>query len=122
MDVRKQTGHDGETAAASFLQKKGVRILLTNYRCRFGEIDIIGSVVEHGETYFVAFEVKTRKNERAGSGTEAVDLRKQRKICRTFDYFRMQYRLPEETPARFDVVEVDRSLNCTWYQNAFDYS
>ena len=42
MDIRKQAGQNGETVAAAFLEKEGVRILMRNFRCKFGEIDLIG--------------------------------------------------------------------------------
>ena len=34
-------GQIGENAAADVLRAKGYRILKQNYRCRYGEIDII---------------------------------------------------------------------------------
>jgi putative endonuclease len=36
-----RTGKRGEDLAAASLEKAGYRILERNYRCRFGEIDII---------------------------------------------------------------------------------
>ena len=49
------------------------------------------------------------------------DWRKQRKICRVFDYFRMKHRLDDYVPVRFDVVEVDSAYRCHWIKNAFEY-
>ena len=39
---KRTEGQKYEDAAAAFLEKHGVRILDRNFRCRFGEIDIIG--------------------------------------------------------------------------------
>lgn len=117
MDRRKQAGQNGETVAASFLEKEGVRILMRNFRCKFGEIDLIAKEND----YFLIVEVKMRTSQRQGSGCEAVDRRKQRKICRTYDYFRMKYQISEYVPVRFDVVEVDKEDHCRWIQNAFEY-
>ncbi len=54
---KREIGAAYEEAAAVFLEKKGVRILERNFRCRQGEIDLIG---RDGE-YLVFFEVKSGK-------------------------------------------------------------
>lgn len=117
MDWRKSLGADGEAAAAAFLSERGVHILMRNFRCRFGEIDIIA---KEGCCYLVV-EVKTRKRRRHGFPAESVDFRKQLKICRVYDYFRMRYNLSDDAPMRFDVIEVDSMLQCRWIKNAFEY-
>ena len=117
MDVRKKTGKLGETAAAAFLERQGGRILERNFRSRFGEIDLIGV----DGPYLAVIEVKTRRDQGSGLGAEAVDLRKQQKICSTFNYYRMKRRLTDFVPVRFDVVEVDTDSNCRWIKNAFEY-
>ena len=114
MDRRKLTGQLGETVAAAFLQEQGVVILRRNYRCRFGEIDLIG---RDGHT-LVIIEVKARKK---GAGAQAVDLRKQKRICATLTWFRMKERIPEYVPVRFDVIEVDGAMKRRWIRNAFEY-
>jgi putative endonuclease len=49
-------GVSGERHAEQYLVSIGARILARNFRCRFGELDL---VVEH-EGDLVAVEVKTR--------------------------------------------------------------
>lgn len=117
MTERKERGRTGETAAASFLEKQGVQIIYRNYRCRYGEIDLIG----RERDCLLIVEVKMRKSYRQGRPCEAVDWRKQRKICRVYDYFRMKHRLDDYIPVRFDVVEVDSACHCHWIKNAFEY-
>ena len=114
---RKEQGRAGETAAASFLEKQGVSVLERNFFCRSGEIDLIG---REGDTLLIV-EVKMRTDNRQGSPCEAVDTRKQKKLCRVFDYYRMKHRLDEYVPVRFDVVEVDSQYHCRWIKNAFEY-
>ena len=46
---------------------------------------------------------------------------KQKRICYTFNYYRMQRRLAENTAVRFDVIEVDKDFRCHWIQNAFEF-
>ena len=116
-DRRKRYGDQGEIAAAAFLEEAGVRILQKNFRCRYGEIDLIGW---DGYSYLV-LEVKYRYSSDFGEASEAVDYRKQQKICLTFDYYRMKKQLDEFTPVRFDIVEVDRYGRCRWLKDAFNY-
>ena len=52
----KRIGTLGEELAGIMLQEKGYKILAKNFRCRYGEIDIIAS--KNGVLAFV--EVKTR--------------------------------------------------------------
>lgn len=117
MNGRKEAGRLGETAAAYFLEENGVRILMYNFSCRWGEIDLIG---KEGKVLLIV-EVKQRKGQKQGQPCEAVDVRKQKKICRTFDYFRMKYGMDDYVPVRFDVVEVDAAFQCRWIKNAFEY-
>jgi putative endonuclease len=72
--IRKQTGNKGEDLAADYLVAAGYRIVGRNYRCPFGEIDI---VAEEGKT-LVFVEVKSRRNDAYGSPQTAVGLEKQR--------------------------------------------
>ncbi|MBR5047084.1 MAG: YraN family protein [Eubacterium sp.] len=116
-DRRKRYGDQGEIAAAAFLEKAGVRILQKNFRCRYGEIDLIG----WDGHYYLVLEVKYRTGSGAGEASEAVDYPKQRKICLTFNYYRMKNRLDDFTPVRFDIVEVDRYGSCHWIKNAFEF-
>lgn len=117
MRDQKQKGWTGETVAAAFLEQKGIRILLRNFRCRYGEIDLVG----RDGRYLIIIEVKMRSGAGQGLPCEAVDWRKQKKICRTLDYLRGRYRLVEDVPIRFDVVEVDADLKCRWIRHAFEY-
>ena len=91
-----------EQQAAEFLKEKGYQILTANFRSRYGEIDL---VARQGK-YLVFVEVKYRKDIRGGHPLEAVNLSKQRKICRTAEYYCLRYGYGEETPCRFDVIGI----------------
>ena len=104
-----------EQLAAEFLEEKGYRILERNFRCRQGEIDIIAADRE----YLVFLEVKYRRNERMGSGAEAVDPAKQRRIIRCAQYYLMKHPGYADIPCRFDVVSICEEGNVTLYRNAF---
>jgi putative endonuclease len=97
----KRTGKTGEDAAAAYLADAGFRIIERNYRCSFGEIDI---VAEDGDT-LVFVEVKSRRSEAYGDPLLAVDCRKQKKISRlSLQYLAAKHL--HHRPVRFDVVAV----------------
>ena len=73
---KRQTGIKYEQAAGFFLEQMGYEILEYNYRCRFGEIDIIAK----DGACLVFCEVKYRSGRGKGSPLEAVDYRKQQTI------------------------------------------
>lgn len=116
-DRNKRTlGASYEEAAAVYLKRYGMEIRAKNFRCRQGEIDLVG--VEGDEWVFV--EVKYRRDEGNGFPAEAVDARKQARICRVADYYLYRYGLSGRTPVRFDVVAVC-GKRIDWYRNAFEY-
>ena len=61
--------------AAAYLKKKGYRILEANFRCRFGEIDLIA----RDGAYLVFIEVKYRSSLKDGDSLEAVNREKTEK-------------------------------------------
>ena len=97
----KTLGKKGEDIAAAFLEKKGYNILFRNYKCSFGEIDIIA---KHKKTLSF-IEVKTRSTKKYGLPQEAVTPAKQAKISRVALEFVQRYKM-ENRAARFDVVSV----------------
>ena len=113
------TGTHYEQEAGRFLETKGYRILQYNYRCRFSEIDI---VAEDGE-YLVFCEVKYRRESSFLDTLEAVDIKKQRQICKAALFYIREHRR-EEWACRFDVIAIcgGRDPKVLLIQNAFDYS
>ncbi len=110
-------GSREEDRAVSFLEKQGCTIIERNFSCRAGEIDII--YTDHEDTICFG-EVKFRENTGCGLPEEAVDSRKQKKICRVSDHFRMKYGLDESQSYRFDVISLTPE-NINWIRNAFEY-
>lgn len=89
-----------EQKAAELLRQEGYQILVKNYRCRRGEIDLIA----REGMYLVFIEVKYRVNSTSGYGMEAVDYRKQNRIIRAAQWYLMEEHVEPEQPCRFDVV------------------
>jgi putative endonuclease len=98
---RIQTGKQGEDLAVAYLKKKGYAVLERNYRCVFGEVDIVAKDKE----VIVFVEVKSRRSERFGEPQTAVDLEKQKKLSRISLKYLQDRRL-YPCNARFDVVAV----------------
>ena len=90
----------GEALAAKYLQKKRYKMVATNYRSRFGEIDLIVS----NRNYLVFVEVKLRKSAKFASACEYVDAHKQERIRTTASYYLAEF--PTELQPRFDVIEI----------------
>lgn len=111
---KRQTGTQYEQLAVLFLEEKGYRILERNFRYRQGEIDIIAL---DGE-YLVFLEVKYRKDDRMGTGAEAVGPGKQQRIVRCARYYLMRHPEYGLAPCRFDVVSVC-GRKVTLYRDAF---
>lgn len=100
-DQRKQRGTVGETLAAEFLEKNGLKVLQRNYRFERGEIDI---VAEDGrELVFV--EVKARRTTSYGEPIEAVDANKQAQLRKVAEGYLFEHHL-EHRACRFDVVAI----------------
>jgi putative endonuclease len=97
----KRTGKKGEDLAAAYLARMGYRIVERNYRCFFGEIDIVAW--ERETLVFV--EVKSRRTEAFGAPQVAVGFAKQDKISRIALNYLSEKHL-RHPPARFDVVAV----------------
>lgn len=100
MTDNKKLGTKGERFAAKYLKKHNYKILLRNYKCHFGEIDIIA----HNDKYIIFVEVKTRTGLGLMLPRFSVDVKKQLKIRRTADYFLRKYKT--DLLMRFDIAEV----------------
>ncbi|WML35106.1 YraN family protein [Clostridium sp. OS1-26] len=97
----KDIGSLGEEIAETYLRQIGYTVLDRNFRCKIGEIDIIG---KDGD-YICFIEVKTRYGSIYGSPCEAVNYSKQRRIYRTAEAYIMKKKLFKFN-FRFDVIEI----------------
>jgi len=114
---RQKLGRTGEDLAAKFLERKGYRILVRNYRKGCGEIDLIA---RDGEC-LVFVEVKTARSEEFGHPVQKVDARKQAQLGRVATAYFQEYGL-ENQESRFDVVTVvfrGGKATIQHYENAF---
>ena len=108
-------GREGEAKAAEYLRKKRYEIIGANYRCRFGELDLIAK--KRDLVIFV--EVKLRKNDRFGAAADAVTLSKQNKLKKAALAWLAATNCT--APTRFDVIEVyTESGQINHIENAFE--
>ncbi|MCM1114394.1 MAG: YraN family protein [Clostridium sp.] len=107
-----------EIEAAKFLRKNKYKIIETNYRSRFGEIDLIAV----NKNYICFVEVKQRSVNSIAAPCEFVDYNKQQKIISTANMY-LSLNAVSLQP-RFDVVEIytedNKIKSIKHLENAFD--
>ena len=106
---KRPLGPLGEKIAVRCLRERGYKILARNYRCPVGEADIIAldrsTRSELGCETIAFVEVKTRSSEQYVDPESAVDVRKQRQLCRVARHYLAHHRAGGRA-ARFDVVSI----------------
>lgn len=98
---RKTAGILGEVAAAKFYRRAGFSLAASNYRTRFGEIDLVAENAH----YLVFAEVKTRAENSMILPREAVTPAKQRRIIAAAQGYLEKFG-DGGKQIRFDVIEV----------------
>lgn len=111
----REIGTSYEQKAAEYLTKNGYNILERNFRCRIGEIDLIG---KDGD-YLCFIEVKYRSGIAKGYPAEAITPNKIRRITRTAQFYMLMHKIQQDTPCRFDAVVILEN-EITVIKNAFD--
>ena len=112
-------GMQGEAEVAKLLRKRGYTLLASQWRCRFGELDLVAKD-EKGAICFV--EVKLRGEGAIAAPREFVDARKQAHLRSAAAAFLSRHAFDQ--PARFDVAEVYLARNgdfrIEYIENAFE--
>jgi len=98
---KKDTGNAGERIAASYLRKKGYRVVESNYRTIFGEIDIVARLA--GIIVFV--EVKTRTTSSLGPPYLSITKVKEKHMIKNALFYLKAHRLMNAS-WRIDIVSV----------------
>lgn len=106
-----ERGRSWEEAAQAYLERHGLVLIESNFRCKLGEIDL---VMRDGQT-LVFVEVRQRAAGSQVSAAASISPAKIRRLVRAAEvYLQRLQRLP---PCRFDVVAIDgRSFD--WIRNA----
>ena len=115
----RSSGNRGEAEVAKYLRKKGYILLASQWRCRFGELDLVAKD-KQGTICFV--EVKLRGAGSIALPREFVDQRKQARLRTAAAQYLSTHEM--EVSARFDVAEVYQENNGTlrveYLENAFE--
>lgn len=74
----RSVGERGEEIATGYLISRGFRLITRNWRCQYGELDLL---MRDGDS-IVAVEVKTRSGTGFGSALEAITARKAARLRR----------------------------------------
>ncbi len=109
------SGAQAEQRAAEFLQRHGLALLERNYRCRYGEIDLI---MQDGPA-LVFVEVRLRSSAGFGGAAASIGADKQGKLLRSAQhYLSALKRIP---PCRFDALLLHSAdgTRVEWIKNAF---
>lgn len=115
---RKDAGDAGENAALKYLHDRGLRLLVRNYRCKAGEIDL---VMLDGAT-LALIEVRYRADASFGGAAASVIWRKQQRIANAARHLLQSRSELRRYAARFDVVAVSpgtSGLQIEWIKHAF---
>lgn len=108
-------GNTGEDAACDYLKKKKYNIIKRNFRCRYGEVDII--VCKDGVLSFV--EVKTWDALDSFDLSYVINSKKLKRISNASRVFIRDYK-GEYTSIRFDVLLIkDDKTIYEYYTNIF---
>lgn len=116
---KRDLGRQGEEIAEQFLQARRYVLVERNYRCLYGEIDL---VMQDRET-LVFVEVRSHTGSTFGDPLESVTLRKQRQIAKAASHYVLRHKI-ENRPLRFDVIGVQwehGAARVTHVPGAFDW-
>lgn len=107
------SGERAEAHAEAYLQARALKSVGRNYRCRYGEIDLIMRDAEA----LVFVEVRYRKNGDFGGAIGSIHQRKQQRLIAAANHYLMK--LSNPPACRFDVVLVDAAGKVEWIKDAF---
>jgi putative endonuclease len=118
MDIRETavlTGGEAERCAEEFLKQHSLVLLQRNYRCRFGEIDLI---MRDGAA-LVFVEVRMRARAFFGGAASSITPSKRARIVRTARHYLASLRA--EPSCRFDAVLLSgrEGEQIEWIKDAF---
>ena len=104
---KKVIGALGEKLAMRFLKRKGYKILETNYRTIFGELDAVAKK----EDFIIFIEIKTRTSSSLGPPYLAVTWMKQRHIIKNALFYLKKRGHSVDCKCRIDIVSVKLNEN-----------
>ena len=118
----KKTGDDAERIAEDYLVAKGLKVVARNYRCRFGEIDLI--MQERETLLFVEVRMRRERdgcsgNNFGGAAASITGSKQARIIAAAQHYLAGMKHFP---PCRFDAILMKShdTAGIEWMRGAFE--
>lgn len=110
------SGEQAEQLAADYLRRQGLSLVARNYRCRYGEIDLI---MRDGAS-LVFVEVRQRSRSDYGGAAASIGAAKQGRLLRTAQHYLSTLR--KVPPCRFDALLLQSAdgAGLEWVKNAFE--
>lgn len=117
MNQRVRRGQWAEQTAERCLKSHGLVVVKRNYRCRYGELDLI----MRDKATLVVVEVRARAAAEFLPPALSIDERKQGKIIRSTEYFLQRHPVYADNAVRFDVVTLtgNKQSSMQWLRGAF---
>jgi putative endonuclease len=116
----KAIGAVWEDAALAELVRRGLTLIVRNWHCRHGELDLVMRDRDGGVVFV---EVRFRGDGMHGDGVESVAAAKRGKLVKTAREFLAAHPAFARAPCRFDIVAFSggpHNPTFEWLQNAFD--
>ena len=113
-------GSEAEKLACGYLEARGLTRLASNFRCRYGELDL---VMRDG-AQLVVVEVRSRRSDRHGAPEASINHRKRRSLMRAAQCFIRDNPQFNGMMLRFDVVGVlteATRARFRWIRNALQF-
>jgi putative endonuclease len=108
-------GADAETQACHHLEQQGLKLVVRNWRCPLGELDLV--MCDH--TTLVIVEVRARNHHSHGGALASVDQKKRSRLLRATLAFVQAHPQWQDAAIRFDVVSFQGLAPAHWLRNAF---
>ena len=108
-----------ELAALDLLAARGLKLIAQNYRCRFGELDLV--LLDRG--VLVVVEVRLRGTPSCVGAIVSIDSHKRRSITLAARHLLLARRELRDLPVRFDVVAFNSYAAASgpeWIKGAFE--
>jgi putative endonuclease len=119
MNINLRKGLRFEDQARRYLSARGLKLLKSNYRCRFGEIDLI---MRDAQT-LCFIEVRFRNSLDFGGASASITPAKQRRIIKAALFYLSVQRQGLNQALRFDALLIQQQdkgkLDYNWIQSAF---
>jgi putative endonuclease len=112
-------GHLSEQYARRWLRNKGLQLIVANYGCKRGELDLV--MLDKG--CLVIVEVRYRKSTAFGGPLASISRQKRQRISRATMDFLKHHPQYHQHPLRFDALTLTGPLDSpevTWRRRAFD--